>query len=161
MIDSLLSIEKLLDFAIRLEEIGEKFFMEWAEKAESDDVKKFFRFLAEEESEHKKIFKKLREKTGVIQNNDIKIQEEHIDFFDTFANTILFNEKEMNSVKNLAEAIELAKKQEVDAQLFFSDLIKYLSKENIDTVKQIIEEELNHFDKLVKLENKLFKTKNL
>jgi len=156
MTDTLLSIEKLLDFAIRLEEIGEKFFMKWAEKAESDDVRKFFRFLAEEESEHKKTFENLREKTGVIKNKDIKIQEEHDDFFDTFANTILFNEKEMNSVKDLAEAIELAKKQEVDAQLFFSDLIKYLSKENVDTVKQIIEEERNHFDKLAKLENRLF-----
>ena len=61
----------------------------------------------------------------------------------------------MNSVKDLASAIELAKKQEVDAQLFFSDLIKYLSKENVDTVKRIIIEERNHFDKLSALEKKL------
>lgn len=100
-ISSLLNITKLIDFAIRLKDSGEAFFNKWAEKAGTDELKIFFRLLA--------------------------------------------------------EAIELAKKQEVDAQLFFSDLIKYLPGEYVDTVKQIIVEERNHFTRLSTLEEKLIK----
>jgi len=161
MIKTLLNLDKLIDFAIRLEDLGEKFFLEWAEKTESPDLKKFFKFLAEEESVHKKTFEDLKKNMGLIQNKEVEIQDEYEDYFNTFATTILYNEKEMKSVKDLHGAIELAKKQEVDAQLFFSDLIKYLSSQHVNIVKQIIEEERNHFDSLSALEKKIFKNKNL
>ena len=158
MIDTLLDIEKLLDFAIRLEELGEEFFTRWAKQAKTDGVEKFFKFLAEEESEHKKTFEILKKKTGLISNKDVQLQKDYREYFESFASTILYNEKEMEAVEDLPMAIKLAKKQETDAQLFFTDLIKYVSPEHNNIIKQIIDEEVKHFDKLVTLENKLFGT---
>ena len=155
--DSLLNIKKLLDFAVQLEVIGEKFFGHWAVKADTDELKKFFRFLAEEESNHKKTFEELKQKVAVTKIDIPENQEGFEDDFEIFASTILYNEREMETVKDLAAAIALAKKQEVDAQLFFSDLIKYLPGEYVDIVKQIINEERNHFTKLSTLEEKLIK----
>lgn len=155
--DSLLKINKLLDFAIQLEDMGELFFTLWAQKSDSHELKKFFQFLAEEESGHKKTFLELKQKVAAGEVDLPETPEDFDDHFKEFADTILYNDKEMKDIKNLAEAIELAKKQELDAQLFFSDLIQYIPEEYVAAVKQIIIEESDHFKKLQKLQKKLFK----
>ena len=105
--DSLLNIKKLLDFAVQLEVIGEKFFGHWAVKADTDELKKFFRFLAEEESNHKKTFEELKQKVAVTKIDIPENQEGFEDDFEIFASTILYNEREMETVKDLAAAIAL------------------------------------------------------
>lgn len=156
MIDRLLDIGKVMDFAIRLEEMGEQFFLKWSKETKIAGVEKFFKFLAEEEAEHKRTFENLRKEAGLTTIHNGQLHEEYREYFESFAYTILYNEKEMNSVKDLPAAFKLAKKQETDAQLFFADLIKYVSQEHQSTIKEIIEEEVKHFDKLESLEKKLF-----
>lgn len=156
MIDTMLDIEKLLDFAVQLESLGEEFFSRWAKQAKNEGVRKFFKFLAEEESEHKKIFENLKKELVLIQDKEKTLHDGYKEYFKSFATTILYNEKEMAAVKNLPAAIKLAKKQETDAQLFFADLIKYVLPEHQDIIKKIIEEEARHFKKLIALEKKLF-----
>lgn len=152
-----LTLESLLDFAIRLEELGEEFFLKWAENADSDELKKFFRFLAEEEAGHKKAFEDLRKKADSTETENSQSQDEYEAHFRVLTDTILYSEREMESVETLAEAVALAKKQELDAQLFFSDLVMYLPADAVEIVRRIIAEENNHFDKLSALESKLIK----
>jgi rubrerythrin len=152
-----LTLESLLNYAIRLEALGEEFFLKWAEKADSDELKKFFRFLAEEEAGHRRVFEDLRNTVVSSESGNPESQEEYEAHFRVLTETILYSEKEMEAVKTLAEAVALAKKQELDAQLFFSDLVMYLPADAVGVVRRIIAEENRHFDRLSALEDKLFK----
>lgn len=158
MTEKRINIETLFDFAIRLEEMGEKFFLEWAEKTENEELRAFFKLMAEEENKHKKTFETLKEKANVIKDKNVQIQDEYSDYIKSFSNTILSNEKEMKTVETLQSAIQLAKKQEVDAQLFFSLIMVYVSDDHMNVVQKLVEEEREHFKKLSILENKIFNT---
>ena len=53
---------EIYQFAVRIEENGEKFYREMTNKLDNKKVKELFTFLADEEVEHKAIFKKLLSK---------------------------------------------------------------------------------------------------
>ena len=151
---NLLNINRLLQFAVQLEERGEKFYEEWAKKAETDELKMLFLLIAEEEKHHKELFSKI-----AINHKDpdkgFEISHEYSEYLNEFANEILFNEKEINMINSLKDAIEVAKKQELDAMLFYTDIKNHVSAEYTDAVEQIIIEEREHFTKLGNLQKKL------
>ena len=155
---SLLSIEQLLEQAVILETRGEEFFRNWVGKTNSDDLDKFFAFLADEESQHKENFETLKKK--IIGNSPMKeIPAEHVDYFRTLADDILFNNEEVKTIDNLLSAIELAKKQELDSILFYTDIQTYLPEGHEEIFNNIINEERNHYVKLAELEKKLVNSK--
>ncbi len=151
---TLLNINKLLQFAVQLEERGVKFYEDWAEKAETDELKMIFLLLAEEESHHMDLFSKI-----AIAHKDpdkgFEITEEYSDYLEQFANEILFNKDDINMIKSLKDAIEVAKKQELDAMLFYSDIKNHVSAEYTSAIELIISEERKHFNKLSDLQKKL------
>ena len=151
---TLLNINKLLQFAVDLEDRGVKFYETWAEQTDTDELKMVFLLLAEEEKHHKELFSKI-----AVAHKDpdkgLEISEEYSEYLDQFANEILFNENDIDMVKNLKDAIEVAKKQEMDAMLFYTDIKNHVSAEYTDAVEQIISEERKHFKKLGDLQKKL------
>jgi rubrerythrin len=151
----LLSIHKLLEYAVQLEDRGEKFFLEWAEKADSDALKKFFKLLAEEEGSHLKIFQELLERVGAREEESM-LPVEFNDYFETFTELLSVNEEEMKKTHELQAAIELAKKMELDALLFFTEIKNFLHIKYEAIIQQIIAEERQHFTKLSELGKKMF-----
>jgi len=151
---TLLNINKLLQFAVDLEERGVKFYETWAEQTDTDELKMIFLLLAEEEKHHKELFSNI-----AVAHKDpdkgLEISEEYSEYLDQFANEILFNENDIDMVKSLKDAIEVAKKQELDAMLFYSDIKNHVSAEYTGAVEQIISEERKHFKKLGDLQKKL------
>ena len=151
---TLLNINKLLQFAVQLEEQGEELYKEWAGEAETDELKMFFLVIADEEKQHKELFSKI-----AVEHKDpdkgFEITKEYSDYLDEFANDILFNKKEIDMIKNLKDAIEIAKKQELDAMLFYTDIKNHVSTEYTEAVEKIISEERKHFKKLSDLQKKL------
>lgn len=151
---TLLNINRLLQFAVQLEERGEKFYENWAENTENDELKMLFLLIADEEKLHKELFSKL-----AINHKDpdkgFEITKEYSEYLDEFANEILFNEKELDTIKNLRDALEIAKKQELDAMLFYTDIKNHVSAEYTEVVEKIISEERKHFKKLSDLQKKL------
>ena len=150
----LLDIDKLLEFAVRLEDKGQKFYLEWAGQVDAESVRTFFKMIAEEENLHKNTFEELRAEVQAGPSGD-EPQEEYEDYFRTFADYIVFSDTEMKTIKDLGMAIELAKKQELDAILFYTDLRKFLAEEHQDILKRIVDEERKHFVKLSDLQKKL------
>lgn len=155
---SLLSVEQLLEQAVLLETRGEEFFREWIGKTNSGDLDKFFTFLADEEALHKETFETLKQK---IEGDSPagEIPAEHADYFRTLADEILFNTEEAKAVDSLQGAIELAKKQELDSILFYTDIQTYLPEGHEEVLTTIINEERKHYVKLAELEKKLIKIK--
>ena len=153
---SLLSIGQLLEYAVQVEERGELFFREWAKKAASNELKKIFELLAEEESIHKKTFEDLKDKIGDDSVSG-DIPEAHSEYLRLFTGEILFRDEEAKAVSNLHDAVELGKKQELDSILFYSDMQTFLPKGYEKVIKKIIDEERKHYVKLSDLEKKLIK----
>ena len=151
---SLLGIGQLLEYAVQVEEKGELFFREWAEKTASDDLKKMFELLAEEESIHKKTFEDLKDKIGDDSVN-AGIPGDYDDYLRLFTGEILFRDEEAKAVTGLHEAIEFAKKQELDSILFYSDMRAFLPVGHEGVIKKIIDEERKHYVKLSLLGKKL------
>ncbi len=151
---TLLNINKLLQFAVELELRGVKLYEEWAEKAESDELEMIFLMLADEEKSHAEIFSKI-----AVAHKDpdkgFEITEEYSEYLNKFANDILFNNKDIDMIKTIKDAIEVAKKQELDAMLFFTDIKNHVSAEHTAAVEQVISEERKHFNTLSELQMKL------
>ncbi len=149
-----LTVENIFKIAVELEQRGFNFFTDWAEKAESDEVKMFFSMLADEEKEHIDVFLNIAKKqeSGNIKS---EINEKFMEFFDDFQENVMFSDKEFRNAKTLNEAFELAKKQEIDVQLFYSELKKYVDRATSHILDDIIAEEQLHYKKISDLQKKL------
>ena len=151
---TLLNINKLLQFAVEMEERGVKFYDTLSEKADADELKMLFHLLSEEEKHQKELVSEI-----AVSHKDpdkgFQITKEYSEYLDQFARDILFNEKDLSMIKNLKDAIEIAKKQELDAMLFYTDIKNHVAAEYTTAVEQIISEERKHFKKLSELQNKL------
>jgi len=149
-----LSIHEVFKFAVQLERRGLIFFREWMEKAELDEVKMFFSMLADEEEEHVEVFIKLSEKVETVDPSD-KVNERFQYFFESFSRDVMYNNKVFSEANTLNQAFELAKKQEMDVQLFYSELKKYVDKSYHEVIDKIITEEQDHYRKIIDLQKKL------
>ena len=56
---SVLNASEIFQFAVRIEENGEKFYRDTAEKFGNDRFKELFLALADEEGKHKEIFENM------------------------------------------------------------------------------------------------------
>ena len=155
---SLLGVDELLKYAVRIEETGEEFYREWAGKAENEEQKKFFTHLADEEIKHKKTFEALLGKVGKTEP-DVKTFDEYAAYLRTFAEEVLFNEKkqakEMEGVVDMATATDFAMKQELDSLLFYTDLKAFVPADQEDAVEKIKAEERKHYVDLAKFKASL------
>lgn len=149
---SLLSAGELLKFAVMIEENGEKFYRNWAAKAQNDEQKSFFTRLADEEIKHKHMFAELKSIVGDQPADDIENQGLYDAYLRTFSEEVLFNEKskeaEKAAVTDMKSAVEFAMKQELDSLLFYTDLKNYVPKKHEDAVEKIKQEERRHFTDL-------------
>lgn len=145
---SLLGVDELLKYAIRIEESGEAFYREWAGKVQTEDQKSFFVHLANEEIKHKKIFENLKKTAGKVEP-DPRTYDEYGAYLQTFAEQILFNEKkhkkEMAQVIDMESAIDFAMKQELDSLLFYNDLLAFVPEEQEEQIEMIKAEERKHY----------------
>ena len=151
---NLINVNRLLQYAVQLEERGVNFYKAWAEKAETDELRMLFLMLSDEEKSHQEKFTRI----AVYHKDPAKgfeISQEYSAYLDQFANEILFNEKEISMINGLKDAIEVAKKQELDSMLFYTDIKNHVSAEYTEAVEQIISEEREHFTKLSNLQEKL------
>ena len=53
------SVKELMEIAANVEENGEKFYRKLSKKVENDEQEKLFEYLADQEIEHARVFRKL------------------------------------------------------------------------------------------------------
>jgi len=149
-----LDIQNFLLLALKLERNGVDFFNHWAEKAETEELRVFFKMLADEEEQHIRDLMKIASdyrSSGITPEISRALRE----FYDMFSEKVMFSHKEFESIHDLGKAIEIAKKQEIDAQLFYTELKKLIDKQYHDIVERIITEEQNHYSWLINLAKKM------
>ncbi len=151
---------EVIEMAIRTEENGEKFYTSHAEKAEVESVKLLFTYLANEEAKHIEDFSKLYDIVKETGETIFGDYEEFKAYMGTFADSKFLTNftAEANKIKDstdVQEVIEFAIGFEKETLLFYYGLLEFISEKGRDIVKDIIEQEKVHVEKLTSIKKVL------
>jgi len=144
---------EVFQFAIRIEEGGEKFYREMAKKIEDAGVKSLFTALADEEVKHKKTYEGMVSKIEEYEPFE-SYPGEYFSYLRAYADNIIFTpkkmEEEMAKIKDAPAALKFAIDRELDSILYYQEVKNLVPKSQRGLIDKIIEEERRHFIKLNK-----------
>jgi len=155
-----LDVNEILDFAILMEQKGYEFYTESAKKFNDLKLTQLFHLLAEQEFNHERIFKKMKEKITPREPTAIDDTAEEIHMKNYLEEFIFGKRKSLKekakTLKNIEEVIQLAFGIEKDSVVFYSALKQYVNKEHEALLENVIQEEVSHVLRLQK-----FKTEKI
>ena len=148
---------EVFQLAVRIEENGERFYKEMAERFDEPDIKELFIFLADEEIEHKKIYNHLYQEFKTF-DPPVEYAAEYFEYIKIYADQVMFNKKEfeenISNITDIISALDFAIDSELNAILYFSEMKWMVLKEKRDIVDKIIKEERMHFIRLSNMKKK-------
>lgn len=148
---SLFEPSEVFQFAIRIEENGEKFYRQMAQKFDDPKAKELFSFLANEEIKHKKIYEEMVSKIEKYEPFET-FPGEYFAYLRAYADKIIFTQKkfdeEIANIKDIDAAIDYAINAELDSILYYQEIKNLVSENQRKIIEGIIEEERRHFVKL-------------
>ena len=143
----------MFQFAIRIEEGGEKFYREMASRLEDADVKSLFTTLADEEVKHKKTYQAMVSKIEEYEPFE-SYPGEYFSYLRAYADNIIFTpermKEEIAKIKDAASALKFAIDRELDSILYYQEVKNLVPQNQRGLIDGIIEEERRHFVKLTK-----------
>ncbi len=152
------SPSEVLEFAVTLEENGKKFYEHAADISEDAGTKDTFKFLADEETGHKRTFKEMLSKItdyAPIEN----YPEDYFDYLKAYVDNTIFSkqvfQEKITGVKDALSAIDFALQAEKDSIIYYQELKKFVSESQHDIIEDIIDEERAHYSKLSDLKEKI------
>jgi len=154
------SSEEVLEMAIKIEELGEDYYREFANKASSSKIKELFNFLADEEVKHKNTFLNLQKKLG---KNDLVTPmniEEVSAYLKSVVGYKVFEDKnsflqKFKDVKDPIEIIDNAISFEKDTILYYLEMKEFVKENNKKVLENLISEEKKHILKLEEVKKEL------
>jgi rubrerythrin len=141
----------IFEFAIRIEEDGELFYHRSANFADTEDIRRLFNQLADEEIHHKRIFTEMLEKI-----NDIRPPETYPGEFmnylrDYIDGKIIFSmdmKTMADDIHDTISALKFAMGRELESIAYYHEIKSFVSEKHHSQVDAIIQEERKHFTKL-------------
>ena len=157
---NIFDVTEIYQFAVQIEENGEKFYRAMVEKFDDPKVKELFGFLAEEEVRHEKVFKEMLAKI-----EDYSPQEsypgEYFDYLHAYADNLVFTldkiDEGISSVNTVNEALQYAIGKELDTILYYHEMRNVVPKHQQEMVDEIIDEERKHVVQLTEMKRQLGK----
>lgn len=140
----------VFDFAIRAEKDGISFYTKAAKKFADKDLRELFKKLAQQESEHLRIFSDLKIQANV-KGLDLCLKNPDIDdYVESIVQEGLFPkgetmDKRMEKIDGVVDAAVVAMKAETNAILFYTEMVKLAKdREMKKIIEKIIKEEKSH-----------------
>ncbi|NIO87711.1 MAG: hypothetical protein GTN53_44455 [Candidatus Aminicenantes bacterium] len=154
---ALVNVAEILDFAIYMEQKGYEFYTESAKKFDNLKLVQLFHLLAQEELDHERIFKGMKEKAKTMASREIKDEDNQTsmkDYLKGFVFGINKSVKEkVGTIKTMEDALNVALGFERDSVVFYSTLKKYVDKKNAAIVEDVVQEESRHVIMLSKFKS--------
>ncbi len=155
---SLLSPGEVIQFAVNIEENGQHFYRSFAEKLKSDDEKKIFNYLADEEAKHIQIFKAMLKKIEKFEPAT-SYPDEYFGYLKAYSDTLIFTkdklEKEVAKITSGKEAADFGIRRELDSILYYQEAKSFVPKKEKSIIDNVISEERKHFMRLTQLKKDL------
>ena len=154
--------EELLEMGVKIEEIGEEFYKEFAAKAKDKDVKELLEYLAAEEVRHKNLFISFQDKWG-SEDFVAPLLNEHVSaYIKTLVGAKVFTDKItfMNKFKNLDDPLDIINNAiifEKDTILFYHEMKNFVTESRHLIIAELIDEEWKHVLRLEKVKQTLVK----
>ena len=145
----------IVNFAIRIEENGERFYREAAEIVANQPVKELFERLANEETVHRKTFERLLSGLGDYRPPET-YEGEYLAYLKDFIDgkTVFKDDQkipELAKASSIAAALDFAIQREMDSILYYQEIRMFVSARHSEAIDLIIDEERMHFALLSKL----------
>jgi rubrerythrin len=144
---------EVFQFAIRIEEGGEKFYRAMSKKLADAEVKSLFSALADEEVKHKKTYEGMVSKIEEYEPFE-SYPGEYFSYLRAYADNIIFTpermEEEMSKINDAPSALKFAIDRELDSILYYQEVKNLVPENQRGLIDKIIEEERRHFMKLTK-----------
>ena len=149
---------EIYQFAIKIEENGEKFYRQMVTKLPDKKVKELFTFLADEEVQHKATFS-----TMLSKFEDYKPVEsypgEYFAYLKAYADNLVFGfgkfDEDIANIENAESALQFAIGKELDTIMYFQEMKNLVPESERKRINAIIEEERRHVVKLSELKRSL------
>lgn len=145
---SMFEPSEVFQFAIRIEENGEKFYRHMAEKFDDPRIKELFSFLADEEIKHKRIYEGMVDKIEKYEPFE-SYPGEYFEYLRAYADKIIFDEKSLkeqyDKINDPVSAITVAINNEVASILYYQEIKNLVSEKQRGSIDKIMEEERGHF----------------
>ena len=144
----------VLQFAIRIEENGEKIYRQFSKTMKDSSIKKLFSYLADEEIKHKKTFEDMVSKIEKYEPPQ-SYPGEYFAYLRAYADHIIFThknlDKEMAEISDAVSAIEFSIRRETDSILYYLEVKNLIPEDQHNVIYQVIDEERSHYTKLTEL----------
>jgi len=142
---------EFFQFAIRIEENGEKFYRGMADTLDNKEVKELFSALADEEVKHKLTYEEMVSNIEEYEPFE-SYPGEYFAYLRAYADNHIFTpdklKEEMGKIKDAASALKFAIDRELDSILYYQEVKKLLPENQRNVIDKIIDEERRHFVKL-------------
>ncbi len=154
---AIFDINEVFQFAIRIEQNGEKFYRHAAGISDDEAAGYLFNFLADEEVKHGRIFKDMLANMDLLSKMETQpppesYPGEYMQYLRNYLdNAVVFNERaeeEFSGIRDMLSAINFAIDRETDSILYYSEIKPLFPKSGHPFVDEIIAEERKHFLKL-------------
>ncbi len=149
---------EVLRIAVRIEENGERFYREMAEKLDDADVRRLFKFLASEEVKHREFYTSLLSEMEPFEPEEA-YPGEYFQYLHSYADSNIFSQKEFeDSLERIDEpraALDFAIAVEWDSIHFYQELKGLIPESRRGRLDALIAEERRHFVKLSNIRKKM------
>ncbi len=155
--DIYIGASEVFQFAIRIEENGEKFFRKVAQTNKDQRVKELFTFLADEEVKHKETFERMLPEIEKYEPPEA-YPPEYFAYLKAFADNIIFTEhvgKDLPEKPDSISAIDFGIRRELEAVAYFQEIRNFVPPDQRSLIDKIKEEERSHFVKFSDLKKTL------
>jgi rubrerythrin len=148
---SILSASEVVQFAVNIEENGRDFYRSFSDKFKSGSERDVFKYLAEAEVKHIKIFNDMLKSIETFEPAT-SYADEYFGYLKAYADTLVFTkdklEQEVAKVKSGKQAVEFGIRRELDSILYYQEIKSYVPESEQSVIDDVIKEERMHFMKL-------------
>ncbi len=154
----ILDARDVIRFAIRIEEDGEALYRKAALAAQDKDVRDLFNLLADEEIQHKVLFREMLSRMETLQPAET-YDGEYAEYLSDYVDGKVIFTKEARKeltpdTQDTLSAITFAIGRETDSILYYHEAKRFIAEKYYEIIDNIIKEERKHFSRLSELRKK-------
>lgn len=153
----LFDASEIYQFAVRIEENGERLYRKVAKRTTNLQVRDLFLFLADEDVKHRKQFAELLSKLEKQEPRE-SYPGEYAAYMTAYTNEIIFPAtvtKELPPAEDSIAALDFGIRRELDSIMYYLEMKNFVPEHQEQLIQRIIDEERGHFLKFSELKKQL------